>query len=204
MFKRKTKNLQKLITEVFAGNPLKTYNYKQMSSAMGISKQSEKQKINQMLYDLHDTEFLMEVDTGKFKLNLRNGFITGVLEKQGVKMYLRPDDGGELVFVPDTKLNHAMNGDSVKLFLYARRKGFPPEGEVIEVTKHTLDTFVGVLAVSTYHAFLMTDNKALSHDIFIPLDKLKGGQDKQKAIVKIIEWSHKSHPVGEVTEVLGV
>jgi ribonuclease R len=204
IFNRKKVSLQKLITEVFTNNPQKTYNYKQMSSALGISKQSEKQKINQLLYDLHDTEFVIETERGKFKLNTRSGFITGTLEKQGVKMYLRPDDGGDLVFIPDTKLRHAMSNDRVKVFPYARRKGFPPEGEVIEITHHERDTFVGILAVTKYHAFVMVENKALPNDIFIPLEKLNGGQDKQKVIVKIMEWPDKSrHPVGEILEVLG-
>ena len=204
IFKKKKVNLQKLITEVFSNNQQKTYNYKQMSSALGVSKNSEKQSVNQILYELYDTGFLIETDRGKFKLNTRSGLITGVLEKQGVKMYLRPDDGGDIVFIPDTKLRHAMPGDRVKVFPYALRKGFPPEGEVIEITHHERDTFVGMLAVTQYHAFVMVENKALPNDIFIPLDKLKGGTDKQKVIVRIIEWPDKSrHPVGEILEVLG-
>jgi ribonuclease R len=202
--KRKKDKLQGEIMGVFTNNPEKTYNYKQLSSLLGISKASEKQKVNQLLYDLYDTEFLMEIDRGKFKLNSRSGFITGTIERQGVKMYLKPDDGGELVFIPETKMNHAMNRDRAKVFLYARRKGIQPEGEVIEILEHAQDVFVGELRVSQYHAFLLVDNKVMFSDIFIPKEKLNGGKDGQKAIVKIIEWANKSkNPVGEVVEILG-
>ncbi len=202
--KLKRNELQGLIIGLFTNNPQKTYNYKQISSHLGVSKMSDKQVVNQLLYDLHDTEFLMEIERGKFKLNSRSGFITGTIERQGVKMYLKPDDGGDLVFIPETKVNHALNHDRVKVFLYARRKGFAPEGEVIEILERSQDTFVGTLSVNQYHAFLMVDNRIMFNDIFIPLDKLKGGTDKQKAIVKIIEWPAKSkNPIGEVIEILG-
>ena len=39
-----------------------------------------------------------------------------------------------------------------------------------------IDTFVGELQVYPKFAFLKTDGKILSHDIFIPLDKLKDGK----------------------------
>ncbi len=202
--KQKKTALQGQIIGLFSNNPEKTYNYKQVSAQLGVSKMSEKQQINQMLYDLHDTEFLIEIERGKFKFNSRSGFITGVIERQGVKMYLKPDDGGDLVFIPETKMNHAMNHDHVKVFLYARRKGFPPEGEVIEVLKRSKNNFIGTLSVNKYSAFLIVDNRVSANDIFIPMDKLKGATDKQKAIVQIIEWPAKSkNPVGEVIEVLG-
>lgn len=165
---------------------------------------SDKQKINQLLYELHDTEFLIEIERGKFKLNSRGGFIIGTVERQGVKMYVKPEDGGDLVFIPESKLNHALNRDTVKVFLYARRKGFSPEGEVVEVIKRSQDSFVGVLNVTKYHAFLVVDNRILFNDIFIPMEKLKGGTNGQKAIVRILEWPmNAKNPVGEVIDVLG-
>ena len=66
------------------------------------------------------------------------------------------------------------------------------------------DTFVGELQVGGSHAFLKTDGKILSHDIFIPLDKLRGGKSGEKAVVRILEWPEGAkNPVGEVIDVLG-
>lgn len=202
--KQKKNEIQGQILGIFTNNPQKTYNYKQIASQLGIAKMSDKQKINQLLYELHDTEFLIEIERGKFKLNSRGGFIIGTVERQGVKMYVKPEDGGDLVFIPESKLNHALNRDTVKVFLYARRKGFSPEGEVVEVIKRSQDSFVGVLNVTKYHAFLVVDNRILFNDIFIPMEKLKGGTNGQKAIVRILEWPmNAKNPVGEVIDVLG-
>ena len=50
------------------------------------------------------------------------------------------------------------------------------KGEVIEILERANDTFVGTLEVAKSYAFLVTENRTLANDIFIPKDKLKGGK----------------------------
>lgn len=200
---RKAELLRNIIS-VFNENPQKTYNYKQISTIVGINAESQRIFVNELLYELHSEEFLVEISRGKFKLNSRGGYITGTIDRQGVKTYLIPDDGGEPVFIPERKTNHAFLNDKVKVFLYARRKGQQPEGEVVEVLSRAKDTFVGILQVSENIAFLISDNKSLTNDIFIPRNKLNGGKNGQKAVVKLSGWEpNLKNPVGEVIDVLG-
>lgn len=66
------------------------------------------------------------------------------------------------------------------------------------------DTFVGILQVNPKSAFLKTDGKVLRHDIYIPLEKLKNGQDGDKAVARILEWPEGAkNPVGEIIDILG-
>ncbi|MBP6611022.1 MAG: ribonuclease R [Paludibacter sp.] len=200
---RKTE-LVRNIVNIFNQEPEKTFNYKQMATALDIKSESQRIFINQLLYELLDEDFLVEISRGKFKANSRGGYITGKIERQGVKTYLLPDDGGEPVFIPERKTNHALLNDIVKVFLYARRKNQSPEGEVVEIVKRAKDTFVGILQVSDNFAFLISDNKSLTNDIFIPKSKLKDGKNGQKAVVKLMEWEpNMKNPVGEVIDVLG-
>jgi len=200
----KAKEIQAFTQGIFNNNPQKTYNYKQIAAELGLTKVSERQKVIETLNNLHAFDFIIEVERGKYKLNSRSGFIIGTVEREGVKNYVRPEDGGDPIFIPESKMRHALNNDKVKVFLYAQRKGFSPEGEVVEILEHSRDTFVGVLSITKYTAFLIVNNKILTNDIFIPMDKLKGAKNNQKAIVKIIEWPAKSkNPVGEVIDVLG-
>lgn len=192
------------IVNIFNENPEITYNYKQISTLLNIKSESQRVFINQLLYELLEEEFLVEISRGKFKVNSRGGYITGVIERQGVKTYLLPDDGGELVFIPERKTNHALLNDKVKVFLYAGRKGQAPEGEVVEVIKRAKDTFVGILEVSENFAFLISDNRVMTNDVFIPKNKLNGGKNGQKVVVKLLEWQpNMKNPVGEVIDVLG-
>ena len=200
---RKSELIRNIIN-IFNANPEKTYNYKQMSAELNISSESQRIFVNELLYELQFEEFLVEISRGKFKVNSRGGYITGVIDRQGVKTYLNPDDGGEPVFIPERKTNHAFLNDKVKVFLYAGRKGQMPEGEVVEIIKRSKDTFVGILEVSENFAFLISDNKTLTNDIFIPKAKLNGGKNGQKAVVKLLEWEpNLKNPVGEVIDVLG-
>lgn len=198
------KELVRNIVNVFNENPEKTFNYKQISTLLDIKSESQRIFINQLLYELLDEDFLVEISRGKFKVNSRGGYITGTIERQGVKTFLNPDDGGEIVFIPERKTNHALLNDKVKVFLYAHRRGQMPEGEVVEIIKRAQDTFVGVLEVSDNYAFLVLDNKISTNDIFVPKNKLKGGKTGQKAVVKLLAWEpNAKNPVGEVIDVLG-
>ena len=65
------------------------------------------------------------------------------------------------------------------------------EGQVIEILEHANTNFVGTLKVSKNYAFLLTESNTLANDIFIPKEKLKGGKNGDKAVVKITEWPKK-------------
>ena len=63
---------------------------------------------------------------------------------------------------------------------------------------------MGTLQVEKSYAFLVTENRTLANDIFIPRDKLKGGKTGDKAVVKVIEWPDKAkNPIGQVLDILG-
>jgi ribonuclease R len=115
-----------------------------------------------------------------------------------------PEDGSDPLFVAERNSFHAMNGDKVKVQIFARRRGSTPEAEVIEILERAKNTFIGVLSVGKNNAFLLTDSKILANDIFIPRDKLNGAKDGQKVVVRITEWPEKANnPEGEIIDVLG-
>ena len=92
-----------------------------------------------------------------------------------------------------------MNNDKVKVALCAKCKKKSLEGQVIEILERANTTFVGTLKVSKNYAFLLTETSTLANDIFIPKDKLKGGKDGDKAVVKITEWPEEAkNPFGAV------
>ena len=97
-----------------------------------------------------------------------------------------------------------MDGDKVRVQLFARRRGAEPEAEVMEVLENKKRTFVGRLQIAKDYAFLVTEDKTLSNDIFIPREHLHGGRNNDKALVRIIEWPEGAkNPLGEVIDILG-
>lgn len=201
----KRSEIKPLIQDVFFNNPNKTYNYKQLAAMLGITKKSGRQQIQLGLIELSETGFLSEVSSGRYKLLARGAYITGTVDMTASgAAYIVPEDGGADVFVSQSNLKTALNGDIVKVLQYARRRGHSPEGEVVEIVKRKRELFVGSLEVSGSFAFLVTDSKIMHKDIFIPLDKTKGAKNGQKVVAKITEWPAKAkNPVGEVVDILG-
>ncbi|NOQ27550.1 MAG: ribonuclease R [Bacteroidales bacterium] len=199
------KVLTNKIIDLFTKESSKLLNYKQIAKSLDITDDSTKGLITAILYELRDLGTLVEISRGKFKFTTQGGYITGnvdlTLKGAG---YIISEDCDEDVFVSQSNLNHALNGDEVKVYLYAKKRGRQPEGEVVEIIKKSRDTFVGVVEVSKNFAFMTANSRQMPYDVFIPLPKLKSAQNGDKVIVKITEWPEKyKNPFGEVVNVLG-
>ena len=124
--------------------------------------------------------------------------------KANGKNTVTPLDGGEPVLVAERNSLHAMGGDKVKVTLLARRKHHVREAQVVEILERNDKSFVGKLEVRKDFAFLLTEDRTLANDIFIPKKALKGGKSGDKAVVKITEWpEHAKNPIGKVVDILG-
>lgn len=201
----KKRDLENMIIAVLNEAPEEGLNYKQICTVLGLKKDIQKAMVVEWLTILKDEDRITESSAGKCKINNRGKFVIGTFErkKRGINQ-LVPDEGGEPIFVAERNSGHAMNKDKVKILMYAKRRGKELEGEVVEILERSQDTFVGTLQVVKNYAFLVTESKTLANDIFIPTNKLKGGKDGDKAVVRIVEWPEKAkNPLGEVIDVLG-
>ena len=193
------------ILSVFQAAPKEPFNYKQISKIIGASNEVQKLQVVDMLYDLAAEDIISEVDRGRYRFNNLGTIAIGTFSRRSNgKNSFTPEDGGSPIFIAERNSGHAMDGDKVKVQLFAKRKGAEPEGEVVEIIESKERLFVGKLQVMKGFAFLVTENKTLANDIFIPKDKLKGGKDGDKAVVRIVEWPEEAkNPMGEVIDILG-
>jgi ribonuclease R len=201
-------NKQEMATrtvKLFEKNPNTVFSHRQIANEIGLSSMGQRKLLTNVLDTLVVQDFINEPSTGRYRLSTQKGTLDGVLERHaGGKIFFVPQDGGEEVFILDKYMNRAIVGDLVRVRVFATKKGQSPEGQVIEVLKRGRDTYIGKLDVFPNYAFLQVDHKLLSNDIFIPIDKLKGGKSGDKAVVRIVSWENRDrNPVGEVVEVLG-
>ena len=133
------------------------------------------------------------------------GHITGTVDLTRMGYgFVVSDEIDDDVFVTAKNLRTALHGDKVKVWLYARRKGSRPEGEVVEIIERWKTTFVGTVEIMPNFAFLIPDNKNMPFDLFIPYSKLNGAKQGQKAVARVVDWDSKSkNPVAEIINVLG-
>ncbi len=155
--------------------------------------------------DLLMDDYIVEQAQMRYTLATKTTVMEGLFQrKHNGKNTFLPDDGGEPVLVAERNALHAMDGDRVRVQMMARRRGHVREAQVTAILKRADKTFVGKLSVSRDFAFLLTEDRTLSNDIFIPKTQLKGAKSGDKVIVKIIEWPENSkNPIGKVVEVLG-
>lgn len=201
---KKSEMSERLIS-LFHTKPNETFSLKQLSNSLNLTTHPLKMLCADIIAEMIEDDFLQEVEKGHYKLNDHGLIMTGVFQrKSNGKNSFIPDDGGETIFIAERNSAHAMNNDKVKIALFAKRKNRNPEGEVIEILERANDTFVGTLKVEKFYAFLLTENRTLANDIFIPKDKLKGGKNGDKAVVKIVEWPEEAkNPIGQVIDILG-
>jgi len=196
--------LKRAILDVYYQNSNQSFNYKQIGSAVGAKDVGQLQLVNVVLQELRDSDILVETDRGKYQLKSQGGTVTGVMELNA-KGYgqVTSEELEEPVFVSATNMNHALDGDKVRIRLYARRKKSDPEAEVIEIIERAKTTFVGTVEISQFSAFLIP-NKKSPFDLFIPKDKLMGAKHGQKAIARIMDWPERArNPFAEIIDVLG-
>ena len=120
------------------------------------------------------------------------------------------------VYVPPKYVNGALNGDIVRVILFAPapyrggRRGESqtqrkPEGEVLEVLKRANEFFIGTVRLNRKYALFIPDNPNVPTDIFIPIEVIHEAKDGDKVVVKVTDWQEGKGrvPVGKVTQVLG-
>jgi len=198
------KKLKNAILSVLYEEPGKTVNYKQISTWLGIKDPETRKLVNVALQELKDDDYLDQISRGKYKLKAKTGTLSGIVELQPQGFaYVNSDETDRPVLISSRNLKHAMEGDKVRVHLYARRKKHDLEGEVIEIIERAKTVFVGTVQLSRNFAFLVPAGK-VGFDIFIPKEKLNDAKNGQKAIAEINEWpAHARSPFGEIIEVLG-
>lgn len=201
----KKKELAEMLVNYFRMKPMESFGMKQLFTGLKLTTHPLKMLCADIVQEMAEDNFLIETEKGHYKLNDKGQIMTGTFQRKsnGKNLFI-PEDGGEPVFVAERNSAHAMNNDKVKIILCAKRHRHEIEGQVIEILEHANTNFVGTLKVSKNYAFLLTESNTLANDIFIPKEKLKGGKNGDKAVVKITEWPEEAkNPFGEVIDILG-
>jgi ribonuclease R len=186
-------------------SPEQGFNYKQIAKRLDVNDTPGKQNISDILKELTKKGDVQEIYHGKYKVKVNRGYITGTVDmtRSGYG-FITTDDIEDDVFVSAKNLKTSLHGDKVKVWLYAKRKGARPEGEVVEIIERWRTSFVGTVEIMPNFAFLIPDNKNMPFDLFIPSSKLNGAKQGQKAVAKVVDWDPKSkNPVAEIIDVLG-
>ncbi|HUH51403.1 MAG TPA: ribonuclease R [Flavobacterium sp.] len=202
---RKEKSFTDKILKILSKDPEKSFNYKQIAAQLDLNDTQSRDQVIKDLKYLKAKGNLEEAEVGKYKIVLSMDYLEGKIDMTTRKTgYFISDQLEEDVFIPTENLNHALDKDIVKVYIYNRRKGKRPEAEVVEVIKRYKTEFVGVIDIQKNFAFVSTSNPKMYTDIFIPKDKIGEAENGDVVLVSIEDWPKKADsPFGRVLRVLG-
>lgn len=197
--------IEKSILGVLREDRLKQFNYKQISAKLGIKDHFERDMVLQALASLRRQDLVEEPARGKFRYKHTDHYVDGRVDltTKGSAYVISEELDQDVYITPKNTLN-ALQGDLVRVLMYAQRKNKKPEGEIVEIIERARTEFVGTIELSKNYGFLVPDSRKMLVDIYIPKEHLNGAKQGQKAVAQITDWPEKaSSPFGKITEVLG-
>ncbi|MDI5894129.1 ribonuclease R [Flavobacterium algoritolerans] len=203
---KKEKDYSDKIVKILSQSANKAFNYKQIGAKLELDDTQSRNQIIKDLKILASQNKIIESEPGKYLVKaISKDYYEGKIDMTGRKTaYFVCPDLEEDVFIPTNNLNHALDKDIVKVYVYNRRKGKRPEGEVIEVIERNKTDFVGVIDIQANFAFVSTANPKMYTDIFIPKDKIGEAEQGDVVLVHIEDWPARADsPFGSVIKVLG-
>ena len=203
---KKQADLTDKIVKILAQNANKAFDYKQIGIKLDLDDTQSRNQIIKDLKILVAQKKIKEIEPGKYLVvEVSKDYYEGQIDMTGRKTaYFVCPEFTEDVFIPTNNLNHALDGDTVKVYVYNRRQGKRAEGEVIEVIERKKTDFVGVIDIQNNFAFVSTANPKMYTDIFISKDKLGDAENGDVVLVHIEDWPARADsPFGSVIKVLG-
>jgi len=117
---------------------------------------------------------------------------------------VRPDAGGDDVFVSPKEMLKAMHGDRINARVVGTDRRGRPEAVIIEVLEHANRKLVGRLVNERGILLVVPEDQRIKHDVIVaPIDTM-GAESGQVVSIEIIDPPTRyTPPVGRVVEVLG-
>ena len=192
-----------LILAVFRKNPNKKLNYKELSKKLAVKEMGVKIQIIDVMKEMTLSNILNEDPVGSFRLVEKTSTLISTIKNTNSRGgYVEIDKKNE-VFIPKEYSQFTLAGDEVEILLFPKKKN-KQEGEVVRVINRKKTDFVGVIDSFSSNYFLISDDKRVSFDVFIPPKTIKKEYLNKKVVVRVEGWNEKyKNPIGKVIEVIG-
>lgn len=180
-------------------------NYKQISASLGMTRPKERQDIQKVLNELLASGTIDEVSRGNYLFKPSKDYFVGTMDlTSSGKGYVIVEGLDTDIFITNNHLNKSLNGDTVKVYQFRRRRNGRREGKVVEVLKRKRTEFVGTIEIHDNFSFVRTTDHKMYTDIFVPLARIKDAKNGQVVLVSMDEWPENAEsPYGTVLKTLG-
>ena len=118
--------------------------------------------------------------------------------------FLKPDEGGDDVFLPPRQMRTLMHGDRALVRVQGRDARGRAEGSLVDVLERNTHEVAGRYVEEHGVSFVQPDNSRIAHTVLVPAAERHGARTGQMVVVEITQQPDKqSEPIGRVTRILG-
>lgn len=132
--------------------------------------------------------------------------IVGTLSKhkKGFGFVIPELDKNGDIFIPQSGINGAMNGDIVAVKLFSPSESERSrEGVIDKILKRAITEVIGTFEKSKRFGFVVPDDRKINDDIFVVKKDFNGAQKGDKVVVKITKYPEKGDSAeGKIEEIV--
>jgi len=202
--KANPKALKESILDVLESDLSKAFTSKQLIRKLKLREPSAKASVLPILTSLEKSGQVSRL-RNSFRSTRESSVVTGRVDHVNSRYayVVTPGDYGD-VWVRDSDLHTALDGDLVEVIIKGKSRGARPEGKVKKILERCHTELVGRIEFSPRYAFVIPDNRKIHEDIFIPIEFTGQSAHNDKVLVKITNWPTPAKSAeGKVTRVLG-
>ena len=118
--------------------------------------------------------------------------------------FLRPDEGGDDLFLPPYEMRKVMHGDRALANVTGIDRRGRREGSIARVLERGVSRLIGHFSVELGINYVMPDDKRIQRSIQIPADATGGAKDGQLVVCELTQApDSRRPPIGKIIAVLG-
>lgn len=192
------------ILKLLRSKKTRPLNRQELSHRLRIPPQDKKDFFN-LLDFLEKRGKVIRVKGGRYAIPGELGLVVGKLEVNPRGFgFVRPEEArGDDIYIHSEDMSTALHGDRV-LVRPRRERRRGPSGRVVRVIERGREAIVGTLVQSGRMVYVIPDNPAFIHDVYLDPSRPGRGRPGDKVRVRIVNWpSRHLNPEGEILEVLG-
>ncbi|MGJ7904575.1 ribonuclease R [Lysobacter sp. 1R34A] len=118
--------------------------------------------------------------------------------------FLRPEAGGDDLFLPPFEMRKAMHGDRVLVSVTGVDRRGRREGAIVEVLERRINRLIGRFTLESGISYVVPDDRRIQRNVQIPPDGRMEAQNGQLVVCELLQAPDpKRPPIGRVLAVLG-